>query len=146
MLEVDDEIWIYYFAAPTELETGNPEYPENAPVEWSVGLAKLPRDRFVSLNASDAGQLTTRPINFQGQRLHVNAAVAEGGELKVEVLTDKGHEVSGYSVSDCVPIVDDKIDMPVEWNSKTNLAGLENSYIRFRFHLKNAKLFSFWID
>ncbi len=146
MLEVDDEIWIYYFSAPTELETGNPEYPENAPVEWSVGLAKLPRDRFVSLNASDAGQLTTRPINFQGQRLHVNAAVAEGGELKVEVLTDKGHEVSDYSVSDCVPIVDDKIDMPVEWNSKTNLAGLENSYIRFRFHLKNAKLFSFWID
>ena len=31
MLEVGDEVWIYYFGAPTELETENPKYPKSAP-------------------------------------------------------------------------------------------------------------------
>ena len=147
MLEVGDEIWIYYFAAPTELETANPEYPKSAPTDWSVGLAKLPRDRFTSINAGDqVGTLITRPLDFEGPRLHVNAAVAEGGELRVEVVTHDGKPIPGYSANDCVPIKGDGIDLPISWNANAELVGLADSRVRFRFQLRDAKLFSFWID
>ena len=81
MLEVGEEIWIYYNGKPTDVETGNPAFPESQRVGNCVGLARLPRDRFASINGGDEpGQLTTRPIDFHGSRLHVNATVARGGE------------------------------------------------------------------
>jgi len=128
MLEVGDEIWIYYFAAPTELETKNPKYPKSAPIEWSAGLAKLPRDRFASINAGDhVGMLITRPVDFQGSRLHVNVVVAQGGKLYVGVLTHEGKQISGYHVADCVPIDGNGIDLPVSWKAKAILVGLDHS-------------------
>ena len=52
---------------------------KSQPVDWSAGLAKLPRDRFASINGGkDTGTLITRPLNFHGSKLHVNAAVALG--------------------------------------------------------------------
>ena len=147
MLEVGDEIWIYYFAAPTELETANPEYPKSAPADWSVGLAKLPRDRFTSINAGDqVGTLITRPLDFEGRRLHVNAAVAKGGELRVQVLTHDGKPIPGYHAADCVPIDGDSIDSTVSWKTMAELVGLDDSQVRFRFQLRDTKLFSFWIE
>ena len=147
MLEVGDEIWIYYNGKPTDVEVNNPKFPDSQRVGNSVGLAKLPRDRFASINAGDkVGALITRPIDFQGSRLHVNAAVAQGGELRVEVLTHDGKPISGYHAADCVPIDGDGIDLPVSWKATAKLVGLDHSQVRFRFQLKNAKLFSFWID
>ena len=147
MLEVGQELWIYYFAAPTELETSNPEYPKSGPTDWSVGLATLPRDRFVSINAGDrVGTLITRPIDFQGSHLHINAAIAEGGELRVALIDQDGKPIAGRSATDCVPIHGDNIDLPVAWKTSPGLTGLDDSQIRFCFQLSNAKLFSFWID
>ncbi len=90
--------------------------------------------------------LITRPLDFQGSRLHVNVAVAQGGELRVGVLTRNGKPISGYHAADCLPIDGDGIDLPVSWKAKAKLIGLDHSQVRFRFQLKNAKLFSFWID
>ena len=147
MIEVGEDLWIYYFGAPTELETGNPDYPKSAPVDWSAGLAKLPRDRFVSVNAGEhVGTLVTRPIDFEGTRLHVNAAVVQGGELRVEILTSDGKPITGYGTAECVATSGDGIDLPVAWNANPGLNGLGQSQVRFRFQLKNAGLFSFWID
>jgi len=147
LLEVDDEIWIYYFAAPTEIEGKNPKYPKSAPIEWSAGLAKLPRDRFVSINggATD-GKLLTRPLGFTGRKLHINADVAAGGKLTVAVLDYRGAQLPGYRHQDCRPVQGDGIDLPVSWKGKADLAGLANRDVRFQFRLRNAKLFSFWIE
>ena len=147
MLEVDDEIWIYYNGKPTDAETENPDFPESQRVGNCVGLARLPRDRFVSINAGDeVGTVTTRPVDFHGSRLHVNAAVAQGGELRAEILTHDGKPMVDYRAVDCLPITADGIDLPVSWKAGAKLAGLDHSRIRFRFSMKNTKLFSFWID
>jgi hypothetical protein len=147
MLEVEDEIWIYYNGKPTDVEINNSQFPDSQRVGNSVGLAKLPRDRFASINAGDeVGTLITRPLDFEGHRLHVNAAVAEGGEVRVEVVTHDGKPIPGYSVTDCVPIGGDGIDLPVSWKAKAKLVGLDHAQVRFRFRLNKAKLFSFWID
>jgi hypothetical protein len=47
---------------------------------------------------------------------------------------------SSYAVSE------DGIDLPVSWKAGAKLVGLDHSRVRFRFSLKNAKLFSFWVD
>ena len=147
MLEVGDEIWIYYFGAPTELESDNANYPKSQPVDWSAGLAKLPRDRFASINASkDTGTLITRPLNFHGSKLHVNAAVAPGGRLRVGIATRDGKPVPSYDTADCLPIDGDGIDLPVAWKGREELAGLDDSQVRLRFQMRDAKLFSFWIE
>jgi hypothetical protein len=58
----------------------------------STGLATLRRDGFASLRAGDRpGRLTTRPVVFQGRHLFVNAH-AGNGELRVEVLNEKGED------------------------------------------------------
>ncbi len=147
MLEVGDELWVYYFAAPTEIEAKNPRLSESHKTDYAMGLAKLPRDRFVSINAGkDTGTLITRPLDFQGSTLHVNAAVAAGGRLRVGLVSRDGDPVPGYSTAECVPIEGDGIDSLVTWTGRAKLVDLDNSEVRVAFELKGAKLFSFWID
>jgi hypothetical protein len=144
MLEVGDELWIYYFAAPSELETMNPNYPKSAPREWSVGLATLSRDRFVSIDAGTGrGALTTRPLHFSGSRLHINAEIEEGGEISVAVLDHDGSPVDGFDHGDCRPLGGDSIDFPVEWKNGSDLAAGASAGLRFRFQLHRARLYSF---
>ena len=73
-------------------------------------------------------------------------ALGEGGELQVGILSEEGKPISGYHAANCVRIDGDSIDLPVAWEAKGKLVGLDHSHVRFRFKLKNAKLFSFWID
>ena len=82
ILTVGDEHWIYY--------TGRNEHRTPGVCEnWQsnqIGLAKLPLDRFVCLEAGDEwGQVTTKPFTLDGDTLEVNIDASEGGFL-VEVL------------------------------------------------------------
>ena len=147
MLEVDDAIWIYYNGKPTDAETSNPQFPASQRVGNSVGLATMPRDRFVSIRAgSTPGTLLTRPLDFQGGSLHINARVAAGGEIRVAVMSRDGEPREHYASRLCNPLEGDSVDMRVTWQKRTSLVNLDNSSVRFRFELRNAKLFSFWIE
>ena len=147
MLEVGDEIWIYYNGMPTELELNNPEFPDTLHTKTSAGLAKLRRDRFVSINAGGkAGTLVTRPLTFRGKKLHVNCEVAGAGRLTVGVVTGGGQPIEGYTIESCRPLTGDGIDIPVAWHENTDLPNLAGSPLKLRFDLQNAKLYSFWIE
>ena len=146
MFEVGDEVWVYYFGAATELETANPDYPKSAPREWALGLATLPRDRFVSINgASAAGTLTTRPLHFSGAKLWINADAGEDGTITVAVLNRDGKPLDGMDHGDCRPIKGDSLDVSVHWKSGSDLQKLGDDGVRLQFRLRDAKLFSFWI-
>jgi hypothetical protein len=112
----------------------------------SVGMAVLRRDGFASMDARDrAGTLTTRPVSFTGSRLFVNAA-ASGGELRVEVLDEKGGVLPGFSRDECVPVSDDRSLLPVTWRSGADLATLRGRPVKFRFHVSRGSLYSFWVS
>ena len=102
----------------------------------STGLATLRRDGFVSMDGT--GTLTTPPVTFQGSHLFVNA---EAGELAVEVLDE-----SGFSAADCVPLPSSGTRRRVRWKERPSLEALTGKPVRFRFHLTNAKLYSFWVS
>ncbi|MBH05775.1 MAG: hypothetical protein CMJ20_05585 [Phycisphaeraceae bacterium] len=147
ILEVGDEIWIYYGGKPTALETENPDLPKSHHSDNAIGLATLKRDRFVSIQARDqVGMLQTRPLTFRGTRLHVNADVADGGELKVAVVNRDGQVVPDYGAVQCDTVRGDGIDLPVTWNGGAGLDALQGRSVGLRFELRHADLFSFWID
>lgn len=111
----------------------------------STGLAFLRRDGFASMDAGPTrGQLTTRPIRFSGRQLFVNANCSNG-EMQVEVLDKSGNALTGFSRDDSTSAREDRTLMPITW-SKKQLASLTGRTVRFRFHLRNARLFAFWVS
>lgn len=112
----------------------------------STGLATLRRDGFASMGArQDAGTLTTKPVVFHGRFLFVNANAA-AGDLRVEVLDADGKRIPGLARQDSSVLRTDDTCRRVTWKSAPDLAHLKGRAVRFRFHLKNAQLFSFWVS
>ena len=145
VLEVGEEVWVYYFGAPTELEAANPALPDDHRTDYALGLAILQRDRFVSINGGDQpGILTTRPLTFQGKRLHVNARVATGGRLRAALVTEDDQAIPGFAFADCQAVAGDGLDLEVAWRGGNDLP--EATRPRLMFELTRASLFSFWIE
>jgi hypothetical protein len=138
-LVVGDELWFYHSG-----RAGTPGKAPTRDTAGSTGLAILRRDGFASLDAgADGGTLTTRPVRFSGEHLFVNAAVADG-ELGVEVIDENDKVVDGLGQADCVPVRSDKTRQQVTWKNG-DLKRVANKPVRLRFHLKNGRLYAFWI-
>ena len=111
----------------------------------TTGLAMLRRDGFASMDASGKpGTLTTRPVTFEGKNLFVNVDCPEG-ELRVEILDEDGEAFKNFTLENCTPISEDKTLVQVNWKKK-DLKRLAGKPVRFRFHLENGSLYSFWIS
>lgn len=113
----------------------------------STGLATLRRDGFVSMHAGKkCGFLITPKVSFDGKHLFVNADVRKGN-LKVEILDEKGNIITGYSQKDCSSIkATDSTKLPVNWKNKKDLSELVGKIVRFKFYVTNGDLYSFWIS
>ncbi len=125
------------------------------PGACSTGLATLRRDGFASVSdqwpsgvaravSATRGTLTTRPIRFTGSQLFINANIA--GELRVEVLDANAKPIEGFAADRCVPVTGDSTRLAVRWAGNASLARFANTPIRFRFVLKRAQLFAFWVS
>ncbi|MBI3863774.1 MAG: hypothetical protein HY290_17945 [Planctomycetia bacterium] len=138
-LVVGDEIRFYYTGISARHWTS---YHKDSP-DFGVGLATLRLDGFVSVNAGDeTASLTTKPIVFFGDTLVVNANAA-GGALSVEALDVEGKPIDGFTAPDCQTISTDSVRHVVTWKNDADCHLLQARPIRLRFHLKNAKLYSF---
>jgi hypothetical protein len=111
-----------------------------------TSLAILRRDGFTSMDAGDSeGTLTTRPVTFRGKHLFVNVD-APNGELRAEVLDDRGSVIAPFTAGDCAPLRADKTQHPVTWKAGSDLSKLVGKAVKFRFHLKSGKLYAFWVS
>jgi len=120
----------------------------------STGLAVLRRDGFASLDtpnlvdgssAEATGMITTRPLRFSGRHLFVNVQ-APDGELRVEILNERGEVMPAFTRNDCVPLRADSTCVRVWWDKDRDLSQLAGQAIRFRFHLTNGRLYAFWVS
>ena len=114
----------------------------------STGLATLRRDGFASMDAGPSeGTLTTRPVRFSGKHKHlfVNADADEGA-LRIEVLDASGKVIAPFSRANCLPICADKTLQQVSWKGGADLSKLDGKPVRFRFYLKNSRLYAFWVS
>jgi hypothetical protein len=136
----DNELWFYY--------TGLRRYAivsSELPDIGAICLAKLRLDGFVSLTGGDTlGHATTKPLILGGNNLHLNVDALRG-EVRVEVLDSASQQIlPGYSFQDCVPLAEDRLDAEVKWK-KAALSSLTGKTVRFRFALRNASLYAFWV-
>lgn len=132
-LLVGDELWIYY--------TGYDEEHDLLPYKSAIGLAKLRKDGFASLDADETpGEVVTKAFENASGTLQVNYH-ARGGRLLVELLDADGETIPGYGRDDCEPLTGNAVRGAVTWKGKTELPAVDR--IRFRFLLDRVRLFSF---
>ncbi len=134
---IGDELWMYY----TSMRVRRAE-----PWCKAIGLSRLRRDGFVSLDAGNKpGTVTTRPLSFTGKRFFVNAEVRNDGWIKLGLLTPIDF-VPNYFPDDCIPIRGDGVTIPVSWKNAKEFELPAGEHVRLVFQLKNARLYSFWIE
>lgn len=139
-LEVGDELFFYYTGA---------DYPHNdamitgAPGA-AVGLAKMRRDGFVSLDSrtNDGSEMATVPLRCEGKALVVNAR-AKQGSINVAVLDQDRTPIPGFGHQECTAFVGDEVRHRVAWADGRRLAELNGRTVRLRFQIRNAELYSF---
>jgi hypothetical protein len=103
-------------------------------------LAVLRRDGFISLDAGDQeGHVVTKPFEMSGGKLTVNANAHEG-ELRVEVL-DSQNVVVAISEN----LGEDSTGKELQWK-QGELAGLKGQMVALRFTLRNAQVYSYWLE
>ena len=155
---VGDEIWIYYGASwfshahpICKTKTGPlldrmvaaAKIRSKRGLLGGIGLATLRLDGWVSMDAgANGGTITTKRLSFDGNRLIINA-VSDDGEVLVEVLDENGEPIPGFAKTDCDIFKGDAIRHPVTWGGNADVSRLAGKVIRIRFHLRDAKLYSF---
>jgi hypothetical protein len=137
-----DRLHIYYrgysrrhkpFGLPIDKDT----YESGA-----LGLATIRVDGFASLAGGfDGGIVTTRPFVFERGALRVNAK-ADFGRIIVEALDEHNTPLPGFDGKACTPLRSDHIDQLVRWEN-ADFRRLAGRPIRLRFHLSNARLYSY---
>jgi hypothetical protein len=104
------------------------------------------RDGFASMDADGGGgTLLTRPVTFKGKYLFVNVD-APKGDLRAEVLDRDGEVIAPFTLDNCRPVSTDSTATEISWQGSKDLGGLAGKAVSFRFHLKNASLYSFWVS
>jgi len=129
--------------------------------DMKIGLAKLPLDRFVCLEAKDTpGTVVTKPFKLEGGSLEVNVD-AKGGSVAVEVLDAAGEPIPGFAGKNVLKYNSaDGLRLKPMWrdskallNSQGKLTGLrfndlsklKGQVVRLRFTLQNARLYAFQV-
>ena len=147
----DGKIWIYYLGVNWRHGVED-LLAEEENAEAAVGLATLPLDGFVSLDAGpNPGTVTTRPLIFEGNRLLVSfedsqkgsAGVDHHSSLRVEVLDSNGDVIEGFGLEDAEPVTRTIAGQPVSWAGAVDLSSLAGQTVQLRFHLRNGKFYSF---
>jgi hypothetical protein len=140
------EIWIYY----NSLRFRGPEYLyDDIPADLlddasALVLAKVRLDGFVSLDAGEAGMMTTKPFLPRGGQLLVNIDAAKG-TVSAEVLDAETQQpLTGFGRADAIALQGDHLRGPLRWQGQSTLAA--DRAVQVRFHLQGAKLYSFWME
>ncbi len=149
---VGDELYVYHGGARNHHDwwlvgacegLDVPEARDLSGVGYGLGLAKMVRDRFVSISSAEAreGLVVTPAIFPTGRYLHINACARSGGGVRVGLADGQDKVFDGFSREQCEPMVGDCVSHQVQWRNKTRIP--DTQFMKLHFYLENADLFSF---
>lgn len=103
----------------------------------------LRTDGFVSIHSDVSdGEITTKPIRFDGKKLTINYAVQPGGSLRAELQDQAGKPLPGFTLADAVALTGDEIDQVVSWKSGHDVSAHASLPVRIRFAIDHGDLYS----
>lgn len=123
-----------------------------------IGLASTPRDRFVAVGINPAspvkgqkkgapklvntiGNVTLRALDLTGVKtVTLNADGSKGG-VRLEVLSEDGYRLRGFTKEDAEPLTTDAIAHEARWKER-RLGDLPPGRHILRVHLEKADLFA----
>lgn len=101
-------------------------------------------DGFASAFAPlEGGELLTKPLVFDGDKLLINFSTSAGGSIGVELRDIHGEPLEGFALADCEPIFGDSLEYAVRWRGEQDLSDLAGKPVKLRLVLRDADLFAF---
>lgn len=156
-----DELYVYHRGSRNHHDwwiTGGregldvPEARDMSQVDYSLGLAKLRLDGYVSLGATvRPGILITRPLISDGAQLTVNARCRTGGSIAAEIVGCDEKVLPGFGQDQCDVFSGDDVRHTFTWQGKAGIpvAATERAEYprrerlrKIRFYVNNAELYS----
>jgi hypothetical protein len=117
----------------------------------SIYAFAVKRDRWISYDANDReGELLSRPVGWEGGRFCLNAQIAAGGSIGVEVEDEWARPLKDWHLDD-IPAIQgprDAVEIPVTFGPgpKCIMKLPTSGRLRFRFRLREAKLFGWSLN
>ncbi|HEY2574605.1 MAG TPA: hypothetical protein VGH65_11065 [Verrucomicrobiaceae bacterium] len=158
----DREIMFYYGAyRGTAVGGGGLNHQVIGSTDYfsGIGLATTPRDRFVAVGINPAspvkgqkkdqprltntvGNVTLRALDLRGVKSIKLNADASKGAVRLEILSEDGYRLHGFTKEDAVPMThDNDIAHEARWKNK-NTSDLPAGRYLLRVHLDQADLFA----
>lgn len=130
----------------------DPENKPGATAGMEIGLATIPKDRFVAMTPHqlrDEAIFELTPMRYPDGNLRLNAEVGEVGSIEVEVADFGGKVIPGFARADAVAIKGDSFSHAISWQKEGREytlndlpAEFQNKPIRLRFCMRQAKIFA----
>lgn len=100
-------------------------------------------DGLASVQAgAEAGELLTKPIQFDGNKLLINFATSAGGGIRFELQDLHGNPLPGFALADCQEQIGNEIERVVTWKGGADVSALAGQAVQLRCVLKDADLYS----
>lgn len=159
LIRKDGEIWIYYNALrmPGSVEMyrrfnrckelfrlGVEDRHFADP--GALCLAKLPPDRFVSIDGDEIATVVTQPFHWRGEDLYLNAN-ARWGEIYAEIQdAETGKPLPNFWVpgEEPPPFTGDSLRAKYVWKHPHDL--VFERPVRLKFYLHQARLYAYWLE
>ena len=151
-----DKLWIYFSGrSQGKPIPGNSGFlvPSGEPgidprgIVGSIGIGILRVDGFCSRDAGPAeGTLRTRPFQFVGSQLQINADVKPDGFIRAALVDENGQPLADFTSEKCDPLTGNRIEHVVSWQGLSDLRQLSGKVVRLEMRLKHADLYSFHFD
>jgi hypothetical protein len=143
----NDELWFYYGGHRHRGITQEAAWSRKYLDASAICLAKLRLDGFCSLQGEgEPGSVLTKPLEVGGSELHINVD-SWRGSVQAELLdANDGRPIPGYSMEESVAAMADRIDEPIHWKTKKDVADLAGRTVRVRFSICSAELYAFWFS
>ena len=101
-------------------------------------------DGFASVRTPyTGGEVISKPLVFDGDKLEVNISTSAAGCCQVELQDSAGVAIPGFTLAECPQMIGDDIQRVVTWQTGEDVSRLRGQPVRLRFVMRDADLYSF---